>query len=92
MSIERGSMYEASFTPKELFYKLFKKKKCPICGEKLINSDKQSFSGYKPVNRAKFQMMPNNAKHYEISFEYYCKNCNIGFPLSELANWKDEQE
>lgn len=86
MSLERGSMYEVSFTPKELIYKFFKKKRCPICGEKLYNSNKQSFSGYKSVNRAKFQMMPNNAKHYDVSVEYYCPNCDISFPISELVD------
>ncbi len=85
MSLERGSMYEVAFTPKELVYKFFKKKRCPICGEKLHNSNKQHFSGNKSVNRAKFQMMPNNAKHYEVSLEYYCQHCNISFPISELA-------
>lgn len=88
MSIERGSMYEFSFTPKELIYKLFKKKRCPICGEKLCNSNKQNFSGDKAVNRAKFKMMPDTAKHYEVSIEYYCQNCNIGFSISELAEGK----
>jgi len=30
-------------------------------------------------------MMPNNAKHYDVSVEYYCPNCDISFPISELV-------
>ena len=88
MPLERGSMYEVAFTPKELIYKLFKKKRCPICDEKLYSTSKQEFLGYKSVNRAKLKMMPNNAKHYEVSLEYYCQNCNISFPIAELADGK----
>lgn len=88
MSLEPGSMYEYSFTPKELIYQLFKRKRCPICGEKLYNSNKQDFTGVKSVNKAKFQRMPSSAPHYSVSIEYYCKNCDISFPISELADSK----
>lgn len=92
MSLEKDTMYEMSFSPKELFYKLFHLKKCPICNEKLISVDEKHDLGYQPVNKAKFQRMSNIAKHYSVNFYYRCENCDLVFSLNELANWNDEGE
>lgn len=92
MPLESNTMYEMSFSPKELFYKFFCLKKCPVCKEKLISVNKKHDLGYKPVNQAQFKMMFNTVKHYNISFFYRCENSNLDFSPGESADWKDEGE
>lgn len=91
-NFEIGSVYTVSFSPKELLYKFFKRKKCPICQEKLKHSSKSKFSGYTHIAKTGdpvATLFDDQVKEYTISSNYFCKNCNLNFTLTELANWRE---
>ncbi|MDE6469430.1 MAG: hypothetical protein K2L19_00215, partial [Eubacterium sp.] len=91
-NFEFGSLYTVSFSPKELFYRFFKRKKCPICQEKLNHSSKSEFNGYTHMEKSGSEvatLFDDEVKEYTILTCYYCENCNLYFSLSELANWKE---
>lgn len=82
--------FEYEFTPKELAYFLFGKKKCPRCGGQMKKSKE-----YETITGADV-----NAKHNYSSRDYFpadsqkvksyryyfiCKNCGARYSLSELA-------
>jgi len=89
---EIGSVYTVSFSIKELFYKCKIRKRCPICKERLQHFSNSEFSGYTHVGKVSSPvacLFDDEVKEYTISSHYYCKNCNLYFSLSELANWKE---
>ena len=87
---EFGSIYTVSFSIKELLYKLKIRKRCPICKEKLQHFSNSQFSGYTTVSGPPTScLFDDNVKEYTISSHYYCKNCDLYFSLTELANWKE---
>lgn len=78
-----GFRYE--FSVNELFYFLFKKKKCPKCGETMLKN-----KCAETVDGAKFNTMsvPLYIQGREIKSYYYsftCEKCGSEYTLTELA-------
>ncbi|MGE5473703.1 MAG: hypothetical protein ACM3UU_05730 [Ignavibacteriales bacterium] len=67
----------------ELIYFLFKRKKCPMCKQKLkrIKSVEQIGEGLDSVKLGQFYY----GKKYEVTILYQCDNCKTVCPIAELA-------
>lgn len=79
-----GFLYE--FSENELFYYLFKKKKCPKCGGKMTkNKCAEIVDGAKfnTVSKPLYIVGRREIKHYYCSFT--CEKCGMEYTLSELA-------
>jgi len=88
---KNGKQYTKTYTPQELKYKLFGKKVCPICLEKMVLMKE---SEYKGVGRggmgASYGFAKYNADLYEIRETYYCKKCDKNYTISELIKIKEK--
>lgn len=83
--------FNYTFTPKELTYYLFKKKKCPLCGGIMTKSKKCTIKQgceLQPQHGLKNYMDNEDVRDYKIF--YTCTSCNRTFSLSELAGEKGE--
>jgi|GEM_PF-1585594 len=78
-----GTSHNISYSPSELFYKLFKKKSCPICNNKMKSNFTREYMG---VGIAKINHVVYNAHLHEHQQYYYCEQCDRNFPISELVN------
>ena len=77
--------FRYDFTGKELFYFLFKKKKCPKCGGRLVaHKDFEMADGSQFVSNRGYYL-PKNAKVKHYSYFYDCQRCAAQFMLRELA-------
>ena len=85
-------------TPRELFYLLFKEKKCPNCKGELIGR-----KGYETINEESsfinksatsfhfsYRWPPRKIKNY--IFYFVCEECDSSFRLSELAEKRKKCE
>lgn len=80
----KGFRYE--FSIKDIFYFLFKKKKCPKCNGKLSKCKYAEIVDGKKFNTSS---VPLYIKGREIKSYYYsftCRNCGAEYTLSELTN------
>lgn len=78
--------FNYSFTPKELAYYLFRKKKCPLCGSLMTKSKKYTIKRgceLQPQHGLKNYMDNEPVRDYKIF--YTCPSCNRTFSLSELS-------
>lgn len=73
-----------TFDKNELKYYLFKKKNCPICGNKMTKYTDKTYVGkvrdYNSIGNS--SMQPDE---YRINIYYRCDNCGKLFSLQELA-------
>jgi len=77
-----GTSYNISYSPAEMFYKLFRKKRCPICGNKMKSNFTNEYMGIGVAGfKAKYI-----AHIYEYQQYYFCERCDQNFPISELVN------
>jgi len=88
MSRDKKLGFHYSFTPRELFYFLFKKKVCPKCQqlmEKHKNYTIKASGGSSPSYNfdSVMQMSTGPVKAYKHFF--VCNNCNSQYTLAELA-------
>ena len=74
------------FTQKQFFHLLFKKPKCPRCGEKLIRRKEAFYTkGQLPGT---FTMDLANVDDTKVKYYYYtytCPRCQAKYTLDELA-------
>lgn len=80
-----ASAFRYEFTGKELSYFLFKNKKCPRCGGKMLKN-----KCAETVDGARFNTVsvPAYIKGREVKYYYYsfaCEKCGAEYILSELA-------
>ena len=84
----KPTAFFCSFTPKELSYFLFGKKRCPKCGGKLVRS-KESFTtkGALPntINTSSGATHIDTTKVRYYYYVYTCSACQARFSLRELA-------
>ena len=83
----KHTAFSYSFTPKEFYFFLFKKPKCPKCGEKLIR--KKEFFSTKGKIPGTFTMELASVKDDKVKYYYYtytCPRCGEKYTISELAN------
>lgn len=73
--------YEASFTPRELFTFLFKKKVCPECGLKLKRATEKIHEGKGWIRQGK--SIPYG-DIYNVAIRYHCGNCGTLYYLKDL--------
>lgn len=79
--------FNYSFTPKELFFYLFRKKVCPCCGGKLEKFKECTIREgreLQPQSGQKFYMDNEPVRDYKIF--YKCPSCQRTFSLAELAD------
>lgn len=78
--------FRYEFTGKELYYFLFKRKKCPECGGEMI---KNKCSEIVDGSRFNTVSVPLYIKRREVEYYYYlfeCNECGVKYTLSDLAN------
>lgn len=80
--------FQYSFTIKELFYFLFKKKVCPICGREMEKQKKYESVEGSTLNSKSSAFFIQNAKVKKYIYFFYCPDCKSGFSLCELSNNK----
>ena len=68
----KPTAFSYSFTPKQFYYFLFKKPKCPRCGEKLIRR-----------KEAMANVDDTKVKYYY--YTYTCPRCQAKYTLDELT-------
>lgn len=86
----KNQAFQYDFTPKELQYFLFGKKKCPHCGGKLIKHKGFELTDGSQYVSQRGYFFPKNAvvKHY--LYFYDCEKCSCRFTLYELANGRKD--
>ena len=74
-----------SLSPKELWYILFKKKRCPFCGNKMKKEKTFQTRKGSEVNGGNdpFFRTSSNVKDYEI--QYVCVECKRTYKLNQLV-------
>ncbi len=77
--------FQYDFTTNELIYLLFRQKKCPKCGSKLIKEKQyESLNGEKLNSRAD-PLFVTNAKVKHYIYHFVCQKCDYDFSLNELV-------
>ena len=78
--------YEIEFSTKELVYFLFRRKKCPICKQKLERTKKTTpeENEVSSLELGKKYVGPSN----KVELYYSCGECNKLFTLTDLSNNK----
>lgn len=87
MSSKRGTAYSFSFAPKELLYKLFKRKRCRKCKGKLVEIHEKNFSGIEKNTRPG-RMHSHYAKEHEVytvDIFYKCNDCESIYTIEQLS-------
>ena len=87
MSSKKGTAYSFSFTPKELFYKLFKRKRCPKCNGKLVEVHEKEFKGIEKNTRSARMHSHYADEHevYKVDILYKCTDCHCVYTIEELS-------
>jgi uncharacterized protein YbaR (Trm112 family) len=88
---ERDKEYEIKYTPKELKYKLFGKKICPVCKSKLVLSKEKEFSRTArgmSMSSISGMSLGRMVDVYQITEYYCCEQCNRKFTITELTEGK----
>ena len=88
MKKDKITGFQYDFTPRELFYFLFKKKICPNCGSKMIKEKTYEIVSSSELNTRSDPLFiqDTNVKHYYYKFK--CSSCNQEFLLKDLAQKK----
>ncbi|HEX9061532.1 MAG TPA: hypothetical protein VF941_15235 [Clostridia bacterium] len=76
--------YDVKLTGKDIIYFFFKKKKCPICGEKMKREKKVKSLG-KEFDGVKVGKSYYYGGHYEVTLLYKCSKCDKLFSIDELS-------
>ena len=79
----QGVAYD--FTPRELKYILFGKKKCPACGGALEKGKDYEFRHGSDYTDKRGFFFADNEKVKHYTYYFVCKACGASYPLSELA-------
>ncbi len=83
----KNKTYVYSMSFNTLIYYIFKKKKCFICGNKLIKIKKETYQGLK--KRSANSILTTSTcpfyKEYKVDILYRCDNCNKIFKIEELT-------
>jgi uncharacterized protein with PIN domain len=69
-------------SPKELRYKLFGKKNCPVCGSKLLQYDRKNYIG---VERIGMEGDSWKVDMYDCELFYRCDNCKKDYTIFEIS-------
>ena len=72
------------FTMKELQYILFKKKSCPICGNKMKREKNYKTCRGSELNTGSDPFFVPNANVKSYEFQYVCKICKKEYKLNQL--------
>ncbi len=86
---DKSKMYVSWMSLKAIFYYLFRKKKCPICFEKLVKIKEEEYLGLKKGSAIiDISTTSNNPyyEEYEVNISYKCNRCNKIFGIEELVN------
>ncbi|AQR93136.1 hypothetical protein [Clostridium saccharoperbutylacetonicum] len=70
----------------ELKYLFFKKKKCPMCGNKMEKIESEEYKGIEQWMSG--DGYKSDREVYEVKIFYYCRNCDKKYSLEELASGK----
>lgn len=75
--------YEVELTGKEILYFFLKKKKCPICSEKMKREkdSKHVGEGLYSLKLGKYY----HGDHYDVTIFYRCNKCEKIYSISELS-------
>ena len=86
---KNGVVYSSeSFSGKELAYLLFRKKKCPQCGLKLISKKQKEYKGVGKESVAQPDCSTKikfEADLYTVKKVFYCSQCDKNHSISELV-------
>lgn len=85
MKLESGNAYRIRFSPKELFYKIFAKKRCPLCNGKVQETYCENYQGFEENTHTDFGKYADYHHIYNIKILYKCTNCNKVFTINELV-------
>ena len=84
MKYDDTKMYSYKYTNKELAFKLFRKKKCPVCGRKLVHFTTEFYVGRKRFNSVVTQGYGGERDDYLRKDWYKCNTCNKEYSLQDL--------
>jgi len=73
-----NKIYEKNYSVKE-FTNLFKRKRCKLCGGKLIKQKHYEDAGYGKVKI----VFTTKGKIVKVSYRYKCEKCNAEYDLKE---------
>lgn len=82
----KPTAFSYSFTPKQFYCFLFKKPKCPRCGEKLIRRKEAFYT--KGKLSGTFTRELANVDDTKVKYYYYtytCPRCQAKYTLDELT-------
>jgi uncharacterized protein YbaR (Trm112 family) len=83
-----GEANEIKYTPKELKYRLFGKKLCPLCKSKMVVQREKVYSHQERtrigLSRSSIALT-KPIDVYRIIEHYYCEQCDRKYTISELA-------
>lgn len=86
MKLKPGEVNQKNYTPKELKYKLFKKKTCPACGSKMKLLEEREYTGkYHGGIGSQGRALGEGRDLYQITDLYHCDVCDKTFTITELA-------
>ena len=79
------AMTSVSYTTAELKYKMFSKKLCPLCGDKMKPFTKKVYLGF---GQPELASRLGDTEQYRLDQYYHCDSCNKDFSISELVKGK----
>ena len=85
MKLESGNAYRIRFSPKELFYKIFAKKRCPLCNGRVQETYCENYHVFEENTHTDFGKYADYHHIYNIKILYKCTNCNKVFTINELV-------
>jgi uncharacterized protein YbaR (Trm112 family) len=84
--VKPGERYEVKYTPKELKYKLFGKKSCPLCKGRMALSREKEFSGKsRGMSMSRGRSLGKETDVYQVTEYYCCEQCGKRFTIAELV-------
>ena len=85
MKLESGNAYRIRFFSKVLFYKIFAKKRCPLCNGRVQETYCENYQGFEENTHTDFGKYADYHHIYNIKILYKCTNCNKVFTINELV-------
>ena len=79
------------FTPKELRYFLFRKKRCPRCGGKMDRSKSYEIRYGREFPSRRDVFAPNSAEVRYYFYVYTCRKCGAQYSLKALSGEEEDR-
>lgn len=78
--------FRMDFTPRELFYFLFKKKRCPFCGGRLRRAREFETRYGREFLEKREPFLANSVRVKYYFYTFTCEECGHKYSLHDLAD------